>query len=88
MTLRSLTYAGFLHIRTHLRTCWSLLIDPLLMMSIHFRRPDVERISIRHAMFRWRGVGGSTTPATFAVFADRPTHESTLRKQICPAHHK
>lgn len=35
MTLRSLTHPGFLHIRTHLWTCWSLLIDLLLMMSLH-----------------------------------------------------
>lgn len=56
MTLRSLTYAGFLHIRTHLRTCWSLLIDPLLMTSLHLHRPDVECTSIRQTMLRWRGV--------------------------------
>lgn len=71
MTLRSLTYAGFLHIRTHLRTCWSLLIDPLLMTSIHLRRPDVERTLVRHAMLRWRGVARLND-----IGPDRPTCES------------
>lgn len=38
MTSRSLTYPGFLHIRTHLWTSQSLLIDPLLITSFRLRQ--------------------------------------------------
>lgn len=52
MTLRSLTYSGFLHIRMHLRTLWSLLIElpndvyPDSIQQTSNNRP-------RAAIFRW-----------------------------------